>query len=147
MWHSGNNLSQGLSQRLRSHRVAVMGMVLAAALLPLTVVVAVNPTKIGRIIVDVFTEENIHISQTSFAFNLKPGECEEDSVEISNTANVSADVLLDINIIPGGFDDFDFQMAPNHDLDANSSVDVNLTGCLHPSAVIRDYRVDIDVLR
>ncbi len=140
------NLSDRLPKRLNT-RVTVISLTLIAALSPVWIAVAQNPVEVARFVLNIQVEEPITIDKTSFDFNLKPGECDNDKLVISNTANVNHNPILDVKITPGQFEDFDFQMVTAWTVEAHSSIEVPFTGCLSPHSVVRDYRVDVEVLR
>ena len=140
------NLSDRLPKRL-NRRVTVISLTLIAALSPVWIAVAQNPVEVARFVLNIQVEEPITIDKESFSFSLKPGECDDDELVISNSANVTHNPQLDVVITPSQFDDFDFQMVTKWDVEAHGTVTVPFTGCLDPHAVVRDYRVDVGVLR
>ena len=121
-------------------------LVVGISAFPAMVAISQNPVNVATIVIDVQTEENIFVSPLSFSFELKPGECMESEVDISNTADVGASITLNPIVTPDN-SDFDFDIDEAHSLGENSIVSVPFVGCLNPSAVVRPYEVRIGVLR
>lgn len=136
------SLGSGIHQRL----IITILTVLIAVSFPAIIAFAQNPIRIAEIILNYETEENITISQDQFDFHLRPGECDGDTVIISNTASVSANAILAATVDPQTAD-FDFQIQKDHSLEEHSAIEVDFIGCLNPHAVIRPYKVHINVLR
>lgn len=136
------SIRSGLYQRI----IVILIALTVTTSIPTVITFAQNPIRIAQIVINYETEENIIISEDQFDFHLKPGECDGGTITLSNTARVGADTILAATVDPQTAD-FDFDIQKDHSLEAHSSIEVDFMGCLNPHAVIRPYRVDIDVLR
>ena len=137
----------GIPQRL-NRRIILILVFMAVAMTPIWIAVAQSPIVIDMFTIDTTVTEAITIDKNAFTFSLKPGECEDDEVVISNSADVSHEPILAPVITPNtGSDDFDLQMVVKHSIPAHDAKVVPFTVCLNPHSVIRDYHVDVSVLR
>ncbi len=143
MGRFNNGIPKGLNRR-----IVLILATMAVSMTPIWIAVAQSPIVIDLFTIDAEVSEAIAIDKKAFTFRLKPGECEEDEVTISNSANVSLDPTLDPVITPN-IDDggFDLQMVTKHSVKGHDFKVVPFTVCLDPHAVIRDYHVDVSVLR
>ncbi len=141
------SFNSGLPQRL-NRRVVLIVALMAISMTPIWIAVAQSPIIVDLFTIDATVTEAITIDKKAFTFSLKPGECEADEVTISNSADVSHEPILAPVITPNtGSDEFDLQMVVKHTVKAKDFKVVSFTVCLDPHAIIRDYHVDVRVLR
>lgn len=137
----------GIPERL-NRRILLIVMTMGFAMTPIWIAVAQSPIVIDLFTIDAEVSEAIAIDKKAFTFSLKPGECEADDVTITNSADVSHEPILSPVITPNtGANEFDLQMVVKHKVKAKDFKVVPFTVCLDPHAVIRDYHVDVSVLR